>query len=156
MRLSWPSGLKVRTWASLPSIAIKSLEILRDGASAQYGSDAIAGVLNYQFRTNSSGFEVSGTYGQYQPVSPYKNDGDAGTVAINWGLPLAGDQGFANLSVEFSQNQQTVRNPTRPSALEFAQVYPTLAGGLPNYPGPVQQWGTPPSTALEGGDQLRH
>ncbi len=133
--------------ASLPSIAIKSLEILRDGASAQYGSDAIAGVLNYQFRTNSSGFEVSGTYGQYQPVSPYKNDGDAGTVAINWGLPLAGDQGFANLSVEFSQNQQTVRNPTRPSALEFAQVYPSLAGGLPHYPGPVQEWGTPPSTA---------
>ncbi|HTD12394.1 MAG TPA: TonB-dependent receptor plug domain-containing protein, partial [Steroidobacteraceae bacterium] len=46
--------------ASIPAISIKSLEILRDGASAQYGSDAIAGVLNYQFRDNASGIEVSG------------------------------------------------------------------------------------------------
>ena len=44
--------------ASLPSIAVESLEILRDGAFAQYGSDAIAGVLNYQFRENASGMEL--------------------------------------------------------------------------------------------------
>jgi len=150
--------------SSIPAISVKSLEILRDGASAQYGSDAIAGVLNYQFRTNSSGLELSGTYGQYDPVSPYKRDGDAGTFAANLGLPLAGSQGFANLSLEFSQNQQTVRNPTRPSAFEFAEVFPALAPGLPHYPGPVQQWGTPPSTAwksvlnaginLDNGDKI--
>jgi len=45
---------------SIPSIAVKSLEILRDGASAQYGSDAIAGVLNYQFRNAPSGFQIEG------------------------------------------------------------------------------------------------
>ena len=135
--------------ASIPAISVKSLEILRDGASAQYGSDAIAGVLNYQFRTNASGLELEGTYGRYYPGNGYKDDGDAGTIAANLGLPLAGDQGFANLSLEFSQNQQTVRNPTRPSALEFAQAFPALAPGLPHYPGPVQQWGTPPSTAYK-------
>jgi iron complex outermembrane receptor protein len=50
--------------ASIPAIAVKSLEILRDGASAQYGSDAIAGVLNYQFRENTSGIEITGRYGE--------------------------------------------------------------------------------------------
>ena len=46
--------------ASIPSIAIKKLEVLRDGATAQYGSDAIAGVLNYGLR-DDTGFEVVGT-----------------------------------------------------------------------------------------------
>jgi len=148
--------------ASIPSIAIKSLEILRDGASAQYGSDAIAGVLNYQFRTNSSGVEVSGRYGEYFP-NGYSKDGGDGLIAANVGLPLGG-QGFANISLELAKNQQTVRNPTRPSAVEFAIENPTLAPGLPHYPGPVQQWGTPPSKSLktvvnagiklDNGDQL--
>jgi iron complex outermembrane receptor protein len=133
--------------ASIPSIAIKSLEILRDGASAQYGSDAIAGVLNYQFRTNSSGVEVSGRYGEYFP-NGYSKDGGDGQIAANIGLPLGG-QGFANISAEVAKNQQTVRNPTRPSAVEFAIENPSLAPELPHYPGPVQQWGTPPSKSLK-------
>ena len=133
--------------ASIPSIAIKSLEILRDGASAQYGSDAIAGVLNYQFRTNTSGVELSGRYGNYFP-NGYKHDGGDEQIAANVGLPLGG-QGFANLSLELAKNQQTVRNPTRPSAREFAIENPGLAPQLPHYPGPVQEWGTPPSKSLK-------
>jgi len=148
--------------SSIPSIAIKSLEILRDGASAQYGSDAIAGVLNYHFRTNSSGVELSGRYGSYFPTG-YSRDGGDGQVAANVGLPL-GNQGFVNLSLELFKNEQTVRNPTRPSALEFARAFPNLAAGLPHYPGPVQEWGTPPSKGyktvinsgvnLDNGDQI--
>src|SRR5689334_1513967 len=61
--------------ASIPAISVKSLEILRDGASAQYGSDAIAGVLNYQFRTESRGVEVLGRYGEYFPGSQWSKDG---------------------------------------------------------------------------------
>jgi len=147
---------------AIPSIAIKSLEILRDGASAQYGSDAIAGVLNYQLRDNSSGVEVTGRLGSYFP-SGYSRDGTDRQVAANVGLPLGG-QGFVNLSLEWSRNDQTVRNATRPSALAFAAAYPQLASGLPHYPGPVQQWGTPPSDGvkaiinsgvkLDNGDQL--
>ena len=149
--------------ASIPSIAIKSLEILRDGASAQYGSDAIAGVLNYQFRDSPSGIEVDGHLGQYFPGHGYKNDGTDRQVAANVGLPLGG-QGFLNLSAEWSKYDQTVRNPTRPSALAFAENFPSLAPQLPHYPGPVQQWGTPPSDdfkavanggiKLDNGDQL--
>ena len=148
--------------ASIPSIAIKSLEILRDGASAQYGSDAIAGVLNYQFKNNSSGAEIDARYGEYFPKG-YSRDGGDGQVAFNVGLPLGG-QGFANFSAELAKNQQTVRNPTRPSALAFAAVYPNLAPMLPHYPGPVQEFGTPPSKSikavlnaglkLDNGDQL--
>jgi len=149
--------------ASIPAISIKSLEILRDGASAQYGSDAIAGVLNYQFRDNASGIEVSGRYGEYFPGQGYKRDGGDGQIAANIGLPLGG-QGFANFSVEWDKNQQTVRNATRPSALAFAENFPNLAPELPHYPGPVQQWGTPPSNSvkavlngglkIDNGDQL--
>ena len=56
---------------AIPSIAIKSLEILRDGASAQYGSDAIAGVLNYQLRDNSSGIELTSRLGAYRDEYDY-------------------------------------------------------------------------------------
>jgi iron complex outermembrane recepter protein len=147
---------------SIPSIAVKSLEILRDGASAQYGSDAIAGVLNYQFRNAPSGFQMDGRYGKYFPKD-YSSDGGDGYLAANLGLPL-GSQGFVNISAEWARNEQTVRNPTRPSALAFAETYPNLAPLLPHYPGPVQQWGTPPSDSvktflnsgikLDNGDQI--
>src|SRR5579864_5773697 len=81
--------------ASIPSISIKSLEILRDGASAQYGSDAIAGVLNYQFRNSPSGIQIDGRYGEYFP-SGFPRDGGDGLLAANVGLPL-GSEGFVNL-----------------------------------------------------------
>ena len=149
--------------ASIPSIAVKSLEILRDGASAQYGSDAIAGVLNYQFRDNREGFEITARAGEYFPGSNWSRDGSDTQVAANLGLPL-GSQGFFNVSLEWSKNQQTVRNVTRPSALAFSLQYPNLAPDLPHYPGPVQQFGTPPSESvkivvnsgikLDNGDQL--
>jgi iron complex outermembrane recepter protein len=149
--------------ASIPSIAIKSLEILRDGASAQYGSDAIAGVLNFHFRDNPQGFEVTSRFGEYFPGNGYPKDGWDRTVAANLGLPL-GSQGFFNVSGEWSANEQTVRNVTRPSALAFAENFPNLAQDLPHYPGPVQQWGTPPSQGvklvlnsgikLDNGDQV--
>ena len=124
--------------ASIPAISVKSLDVLRDGASAQYGSDAIAGVLNYQFR-NNMGVEVMGRFGEYFPGSQWSNDGKDRLVAINFGLPLS-SEGFVNVSAEYNNYDQTVRNVTRPSALAFAEAYPDLASGLPHYPGPVQQW----------------
>jgi iron complex outermembrane receptor protein len=133
---------------AIPSIAVKNLEILRDGASAQYGSDAIAGVLNYQLRDNNSGFELISHVGEYFPGRGYSRDGTDRQVAGNLGLPLS-DQGFVNISVEWSKYDQTVRNATRPSAVSFAAEFPDLAAGLPHYPGPVQQWGTPPQDGVK-------
>jgi iron complex outermembrane recepter protein len=134
--------------ASIPSIAIRSLEILKDGASAQYGSDAIAGVLNYQFRENSSGIEVDARYGEYV-TGIFPRDGSDREVSLNWGLPLGSNSGFANLSVEWAENGQTIRNATRPSAVAFAETYPDLASMLPHYPGPVQEFGTPPAESVK-------
>lgn len=125
--------------SAIPSIAIKSLEVLRDGATAQYGSDAIAGVLNYGLK-EVSGLDVVGRYGQY-----YQNgDGKSYQVAGNYGLGI-GDIGFINLSAEYHKDEQTSRGATRPAAANFAALFPSLASQIPNYPKPAQLWGSSPS-----------
>ncbi len=126
--------------SALPSIAIGSLQVLREGATAQYGSDAIAGVLDYGLRTNSSGTELQARYGYY----PKYGDGESREVAFNQGVSLFG-RGFANLSAEFDNDDGTSRGATRPLADIFAQQNPALASQLPNYPKPVQIWGSSPS-----------
>ncbi len=125
--------------SSLPSIAVKKLEILRDGATAQYGTDAIAGVLNYGLR-DDVGFEVVARMGQYQDES----DGDGMLFAANGGFEL-GDDGFINLSAEYFDDEQTSRGVTRAVAVAFAEENPDLAGELPHYPLPAQIWGSSPT-----------
>ncbi len=126
--------------SAIPSIAVGNLQILREGATAQYGSDAIGGVINYGLREDA-GFEVQGRYGQY-----FDNGGDGKSkqIAAYAGFKL-GDRGFANLSGEYTDDGQTSRGATRPIALQFAAANPTLASRLPNFPGPVQIWGSSPS-----------
>ena len=126
--------------SALPSIAIKSLQILREGATAQYGSDAIAGVMNYGLRDNKTGFEATARYGQFYD----HGDGKSKEISANLGLSL-GERGFINISGEYDDEGQTSRGATRVSALIFAQQNPTLAPQLPNYPGPAQIWGSSPS-----------
>src|SRR6266850_6993466 len=89
--------------ASIPSIAVKSLEILRDGASAQYGSDAIAGVLNFHLRNIPTASALTSRFGEYFPGHGYERDGWDRQVAANVGLPLGG-QGFVNISAEWAKN----------------------------------------------------
>jgi iron complex outermembrane receptor protein len=125
--------------SSIPSIAVKKLEILRDGATAQYGSDAIAGVLNYGLR-DDVGFEVVARMGQYQDES----DGDGMLFAANAGFEV-GDDGFINLSAEYFDDDQTSRGETRPVAVAFAEENPDLADQLPHYPLPAQIWGSSPT-----------
>ena len=79
----------------IPSIALRQVEVLRDGASAQYGSDAIAGVMNFLLKDNRSGGSLEFNTGTYRA-----GDGDAYTIAGNVGLPL-GNTGFVNLSMEY-------------------------------------------------------
>ena len=126
--------------SAIPTIAIKSLQILREGATAQYGSDAIAGVLNYGLRDNKTGFEAIARYGQFYD----HGDGRSKELSANLGLSL-GERGFVNLSGEYDDEGQTSRGATRPIALIFAAANPTLASKLPNYPGPAQTWGSSPN-----------
>ncbi len=123
--------------SAIPSLAIGNLQVLREGATAQYGSDAIAGVLNYGLREDQ-GIELVGRAGQY-----YVGDGESYQIAGNAGVK--GDWGFINVTGEYVDEGQTSRGRTRPSAANFAQNFPALANQLPNYPLPVQIWGNSPS-----------
>ncbi|MEI9849651.1 MAG: TonB-dependent receptor [Sphingomonas sp.] len=123
--------------SAIPSLAISSLQVLREGATPQYGSDAIAGVLNYGLR-EGTGIELVARAGEY-----YAGDGKSYQIAGNVGL--AGEIGFINLTGEYYDDAQTSRGVTRPSAYNFAANFPALAAQLPNYPLPVQIWGSSPS-----------
>ncbi|MBO1254861.1 TonB-dependent receptor [Alteromonas sp. 5E99-2] len=93
--------------SAIPSLALKQVEVLKDGASSQYGSDAIAGVLNFILRDDAEGVDLQARYG-----STYEGDGDNFIVAANIGLPL-GDNGFVNLTGEFREADATIRSVVR-------------------------------------------
>jgi iron complex outermembrane receptor protein len=124
----------------LPSIAFGGLQILREGATAQYGTDAIAGVINYSLK-KEEGVEINTRYGQYLDDG---GDGDAKQVAGYLGLAL-GESGFISLAAEYNDDGGTFRNETRPVAVLFADAHPEMADQLPNYPDPVQLFGTSPA-----------
>ena len=96
--------------SAIPAIALGRLEVLRDGASAQYGSDAIAGIMNFVLKTDAEGAIFDVKWGSH-----YEGDGDALTLAANVGLPL-GDTGFANLSFEWKEADPTSRSAQRGDA----------------------------------------
>ena len=97
----------------IPAIALKRLEVLRDGASSQYGSDAIAGALNFVLRDDPEGAMLEARWGQN-----YHGDGDKVSLAGNLGLPLT-ENGFANFSFEFTNADETSRSVQRNDALEL-------------------------------------
>jgi len=89
---------------AIPLTALQAVEVLRDGAAAQYGSDAIAGVINLKLK------ETTGeTTGFAQWGSTAEGDGDALTLGINTGFELGVDGSFVNLSGEFRDADQTNR-----------------------------------------------
>ncbi len=96
-----------------PALALKQVEVLRDGASSQYGADAIAGVLNFQLKDSAEGGAFSAKYG-----STYEGDGDNIQLAANFGLPL-GDKGFINVTGEWQETDDTIRSVQRDDALNL-------------------------------------
>ena len=117
--------------STIPAIALRQVEVLRDGASAQYGSDAIAGVLNFQLKDARQGGSVEFNTGTYRA-----GDGDSYTIAGNIGLPL-GKAGFANLSVEYGNSDPTNRSVQRADAAAL------IAAGNTAVANPAQIWGNP-------------
>jgi len=93
----------------IPSLALKRVEVLRDGAASQYGSDAIAGVINFVTNDANEGGQIMAQYGEfYQGESSYK-------IAGNAGFRL-GDEGFANFTIEYTNNDALSRGIQRPDA----------------------------------------
>jgi iron complex outermembrane receptor protein len=115
----------------IPSSALKQVEVLRDGAAAQYGSDAIAGVMNFVLKDNSEGGSLTARYGSY-----YEGDGDALELSGNIGLPLTKD-GFANISFQYKNSDATSRSVQRPDAQGF------IDAGVSGVGTPAQIWGSP-------------
>ena len=121
--------------ATIPSIAIAQLEVLRDGASAIYGSDAIAGVLNFRLRTEREGATLIARYGQY-----YDGDGEDVLVQGNIGLPFTSG-GFINISGEYTNSGITSRQNQRPDAQAL------INAGVQGVPVPAQRTGNPKAQA---------
>jgi iron complex outermembrane receptor protein len=115
----------------IPSIGIRQVEVLRDGAAAQYGSDAIAGVINFMLKDTRKGgtFQIGGGTTQ-------KGDGETFTIGANKGFPL-GPQGFANVTAEYGGSNPTNRSVQRDDAQALINAGNTAVRV------PAQIFGTP-------------
>jgi iron complex outermembrane receptor protein len=97
---------------TIPTNAIERVEVLRDGAGAQYGSDAIAGVVNLILKGGAEGGRVTVSYGEhntdFDPTGKTIRDGDTVTVAGDIGFAL-GDEGFLRVGGEYRDRDGTNR-----------------------------------------------
>ena len=114
----------------IPTIALKQAEVLRDGASAQYGSDAIAGAMNLQLKDSYEGGSV-----QIKPGIFQAGDGLSYSIAGNVGLGR--EDLWANLSLEYGNADETDRSVQRDDAAAL------IAAGNKDVADPAQPWGHP-------------
>ncbi|NND82695.1 MAG: TonB-dependent receptor [Gammaproteobacteria bacterium] len=124
--------------AMIPSIALKNVQVLRDGAAAQYGSDAISGVMNFELKDAAEGGEIQVQYGEFY-------EGESSTkVAANLGF-AAGNTGFINASIEHVDNDALSRGVIRPDALALVNAgVPGVGADSPFGDAPfTQTWGRP-------------
>ena len=127
-------GSQAVDFSAIPANALKRVEVLRDGASVLYGSDAIAGVVNLILNDAREGAQVSAQWGQYG-----KGDGDRLRVDADAGFPL-GAAGFVHVSAERDTSDTTSRGVARPDAAAVAAI--VGAKNVP-YNGLGQRWGDP-------------
>ena len=122
----------------IPGLALQRVEVLRDGASSQYGSDAIAGVLNFVLKDSAEGGQLQVQYGEHF-------DGEQSIrVGGNIGVPI-GDAGFINATVEYMDNDALSRGLQRPNAQALIDSGVSGVGSdAPFGDAPlVQTWGRP-------------
>ena len=130
--------------ALIPGLALEQAEVLRDGASAQYGSDAIAGVMNFVLKNDRSGGSIEFKSGGYLfgetserfQGGSVPGDGEMYTLSGNVGLPL-GETGFLNLTGEYGNTYPTDRSTQRNDAIAL------IDAGNRHVRAPAQVWGSP-------------
>jgi iron complex outermembrane receptor protein len=137
-------GAQAPDLASIPSLAIKRIEVLRDGASAQYGSDAIAGVINIILE-DKPGMEAFGQFSQY-----FEGDGNEYQGGVRGGAAL-GDRGSIVFTGQYDKAEATSRTRQRPDAIRFQSENPTI-----KVPNPVQRWGQPEEERIRGSVDARY
>jgi iron complex outermembrane receptor protein len=126
--------------SAIPALAIKQVEVLRDGAAAQYGSDAIAGVMNFVLRDDASGLDIDARTGEFM-----EGDGTMYQLSANAGIAL-GDDGFLNLTGVWNESDATSRSIQRTDAATL------ISSGSPEQQANVAQpyaqvWGQPETLA---------
>ena len=127
---------------TIPTAIVKNIEVLRDGAAAQYGSDAISGVVNLRLRTDRSGGEATINYGArlteysfkvdaappgatWSPqTSRKRTDGQSATVSLWKGIAL-GETGYLTIAGEFKDQNRTER-----SGYNMRAQYPLVNGAF--------------------------
>lgn len=142
---------------TIPNSMIQSIEVLRDGASAQYGSDAIAGVINLRLRDNADGGNVSMQYGVRDTSYEVPTAPATGTPTPNWpvpanfasqslsdgetlvvsgwkGLPLGAD-GFVTIGAEYKDQERTERD-----GYDSRQQYPLVSGAYDPREQTINRW----------------
>jgi iron complex outermembrane receptor protein len=116
---------------AIPTAAIKRVEILRDGASAQYGSDAIAGVINIILNDNVNQLNASATGGGFAGKHSDGLDGETVQANVNYGVALTDNGGFLNLSGSFDYRNFASRTTPYRGVIYTDYNNPTL------YPAPT-------------------
>jgi iron complex outermembrane receptor protein len=143
------TGAQAPDAATIPASALKNVVVTRDGAGAQYGSDAIAGVIDFQLKDSPSGGSLTAQYGQF-----YLGDGEDVLVTGNLGLPI-GENGFINTTVEYTSQNQVNRGrqycnagiPNQSAGFcvtSYAAANPAYGALINDY---VQKWGQPDAEA---------
>lgn len=101
---------------AIPASAVTAIEVLRDGAAAQYGSDAIAGVINVRLRedVNKLSFNLTTGANFTSEIGPFEGetkdyDGEVVNLGVNYGLPIGDKGGFINMTGEFQYRGSTNR-----------------------------------------------
>jgi iron complex outermembrane recepter protein len=116
---------------AIPLAAIDRIEVLRDGAAAQYGSDAIAGVINVVLKRNYKGINVSAMAGENVTTMPYAGGikiNDGRTTQLDFSAGSAGKLGFINVSGQWLVRERSNRSGNDNIPL----VYLGNAGAFPN------------------------
>jgi len=122
----------------LPGMAVKRVEVLRDGAASQYGSDAVAGVINFILKDDREGGSAKVQFGEFFDGEQSLNAG------FNFGLPI-GDSGFINATLEYTDNDALSRGTqTVPGQAVVDSGVQGVGADSPFGDAPlVQTWGRP-------------
>ena len=112
---------------NIPLAAIERVEILKDGASAVYGSDAVAGVVNFILQKNFQGYQIGGTYGT--PTESGGGQQYQANIVAGWGDRPA-DGWNLTVSGQWSKNQELMGRDRSYSKTDTVLPY-YIGGGTP-------------------------
>ncbi|PJK14209.1 TonB-dependent receptor [Lysobacteraceae bacterium NML07-0707] len=128
--------------SAIPNIMVERIDVLKDGASSTYGSDAIAGVINIITRKNYEGAEVEAYYGQY-------SQGDGAKERVSGVVGVAGERGYITVGAEYRKEDEVWAK----NRWFSTDSYP----GYPQYSyTSVGQWGTYTLDAKPGRGTVWH